>query len=198
MESVCEPSPANKARMRYVVRLVQAKFQVDLIGNCFLNSLNDLHPSLLPQYRFYLSFMDAHNCTDYFTDQVWMPLRLGIVPIVFGPSVEDAINLLPHHSFIHVSSFKSPKHLVQYLNSLQNNETEYRKYFEWKKIKNLDEDDLKITKQYPNANLVPHYIATGWTRLCERFRETNVRNTSSVVSSIKKFALARERKECIH
>ena len=41
--------------------------------------------------------------------------------------------LLPPHSFIDVRNFESPKHLAQYLESLQYNHKEYLAYFDWKK-----------------------------------------------------------------
>ena len=182
--------------MRYVVKLVQAKFSVDLVGKCFLNSHTRRNDTEMLKYRFYLSFIDGHNCSDYVTDQIWTPLRLGIVPIVFGPSLEDLANLLPHNSFVYVNSSTSPKRLVSFLQSLEQNEEEYRKYLQWRIDKDLDQDDILVAKQHPNINLISHHTSSGWTRLCEKYYETNF-SLSLSVSSIAKFALNKENRACL-
>jgi len=181
--------------MRYVVKLVQAKLSVDLIGRCFLNSHNKRNSIEMLKYRFYLSFIDSRNCSDYVSDQVWTPLRYGIVPVVFGPSLEDIANLLPHNSFIHVNLSTSPKDLVKLLHSLEQNRTEYRKHFQWRIDKDLKKDDELVSKQYPNIQLINHFVASGWTRLCEKYHETNL-SVSINVPSIAKFALENENKDC--
>ena len=43
-----------------------------------------------------------------------------IVPIVYGPHIDDCKRIAPPNSFIHVSSFKNNAELVQYLDYLGN------------------------------------------------------------------------------
>ena len=40
---------------------------------------------------------------------------------------------IPKSGFINALDFKSPKHLAEYLNYLDNNQTAYNSYFKWKK-----------------------------------------------------------------
>ena len=182
--------------MRYVVRLVQEKFRIDLVGKCFFNSIKEPSQAEMLQYRFYFSFIDSQNCSDYFTDQIWFPLRLGIVPVVFGPKLDDVTNLLPHNSFIHVSSSQSPKGLIKFLRWLEKNEKEYKKFFVWRIKKDIDSDDIAVYKRYPNINLIRHFETSGWTQLCEKYHGVN-KSISSSITSIQNFALDTENKECI-
>jgi glycoprotein 3-alpha-L-fucosyltransferase len=49
-----------------------------------------------------------------------------------GARPEDYEALLPPGSFIHVDDFRSPKHLAEYLQSLDKNDELYNAYFKWK------------------------------------------------------------------
>jgi hypothetical protein len=49
-----------------------------------------------------------------------------------GAHPNDYYRSSPHHSYIHVDDFESPKALAQYLHLLDSNDHLYNKYFEWK------------------------------------------------------------------
>lgn len=49
-----------------------------------------------------------------------------------GAQKEEYEKYAPKHSFIHVDSFDSPKHLAKFLHELDKNDTEYNKYFDYK------------------------------------------------------------------
>ena len=80
-------------------------------------------------YKFYLSFENS-LCTEYVTEKLYRILNLNVVPIVLGYSNYSAF--LPPHSFIDVRDFDSPKKLAAYLKMLNENDTEYNRYFAWK------------------------------------------------------------------
>ncbi|EGG13865.1 glycosyltransferase [Cavenderia fasciculata] len=83
------------------------------------------------RYRFSLAF-ENNNLTDYISEKVFTALLSGTLPIYMGaPNIDEFV---PQNSIIKTSDFKSPKHLCDYINYLMNNETEYQKYFEWKKL----------------------------------------------------------------
>ena len=55
-----------------------------------------------------------------------------VVPVVMGARLSDYEAVAPHHSFIHVDQFESPRHLAEYLLELDKNPTKYNDYFRWK------------------------------------------------------------------
>ena len=44
-----------------------------------------------------------------------------LVPVVFGPHVDDVRAVAPPNSYIHAEDFKTPKDLVEYLGEFFNN-----------------------------------------------------------------------------
>lgn len=49
-----------------------------------------------------------------------------------GGSRKDYRRVAPKGSYLHVEDFKSPKHLANYLHQLDQNDTLYNSYFQWK------------------------------------------------------------------
>ena len=83
-------------------------------------------------YRFYLAFENS-DCADYVTEKFWANgLKHDVIPIVMGASFEEFSRVAPPGSFIHVDQFNSPEELATFLLELSKNETEYRKYFQWR------------------------------------------------------------------
>ena len=73
------------------------------------------------------------HCSDYITEKFWInSLRSGVVPIVWGPSKSDVIEVAPENSFIHFEDFDTVEDLVDYISYLDNNDEEYRKFFKWR------------------------------------------------------------------
>ncbi|XP_077520024.1 glycoprotein 3-alpha-L-fucosyltransferase A-like [Amblyomma americanum] len=125
---------SNK-RLEYAYRL-QEHVQVDIYGACgplsCPRSLNqECNRMLERDYLFYLAFENA-NCKDYITEKFFNALRHNVVPVVMGASREEYRAAAPHHSYIHVENFRSPKELAEYLLVLSRNRTLYNEYFRWK------------------------------------------------------------------
>ena len=80
-------------------------------------------------YKFYLS-LENSICKDYVTEKMFEALKHNVVPIVLGGANYSAI--FPEKSFINMQEFQSMKELAAYLLLLDNNRTEYLKYFKWK------------------------------------------------------------------
>ena len=56
---------------------------------------------------------------DYISEKFWRnSLASSLVPVVYGPHIDDCKRVAPPNSFIHVSSFKTNVELVQYLDYL--------------------------------------------------------------------------------
>jgi len=53
-----------------------------------------------------------------------------------GARPGDYARSAPHHSFIHVDDFESPKELANYLHKLDQDDNLYNEYFRWK-VRNL-------------------------------------------------------------
>ena len=68
-------------------------------------------------------------------------------------------SIMPYNSYIDVSNFSSPLHLVNYLKEIINDENRYKSYFEWK-----------------NNHCVRRYDSIYFCELCEAL---NVKNKSN-------------------
>ena len=82
-------------------------------------------------YKLYLSFENS-LCDGYITEKLWDKLASGkVVPVVLGGS--NYSRLLPPNSFIDISNFTSPKALAKYLLKLDEDDSMYNSYFEWRR-----------------------------------------------------------------
>ncbi|KAF2887344.1 hypothetical protein ILUMI_18830 [Ignelater luminosus] len=95
----------------------------------------DCYSFIVKHYKFYFSFENSH-CKDYVTEKLYMLLERDIVPIVYGDVDYDAV--APPHSVIVADKFQSVRELANYILFLNENITEYLKYFEWKKYYSID------------------------------------------------------------
>ena len=84
----------------------------------------------LPNYDFYLS-LENEICQDYFTEKLCETLKYDIVPIVLGGA--DYKRFAPPHSVVNVADFSNVNELSKYLRLLKDNQSEYKKYFAWKR-----------------------------------------------------------------
>uniref|UniRef100_A0A8C5SN83 Fucosyltransferase n=1 Tax=Laticauda laticaudata TaxID=8630 RepID=A0A8C5SN83_LATLA len=82
--------------------------------------------------KFYLAFENS-IFKDYITEKIYFTFLAGSVPVVLGPPRENYEDYVLPQSFIHVDDFKSPRNLSEYLLMLDQNDTLYLSYFEWKK-----------------------------------------------------------------
>nr|CAB3247496.1 galactoside 3(4)-L-fucosyltransferase-like [Phallusia mammillata] len=184
--SNCKLLPGSRMRYRYIEDLIQAGLPIDRYGACFRNKKEfaALSPEVLHSYRFYFSFENALHCEDYMTEKLWINgIQSGRVPVIWGPLKADVEKLAPPGSFIHTEDFKSPAELAQYLLRLEKNETEYRRFFDWRV--NPDERTKKIVAQ--------HYLIRE-EQLCDKLQRPFSRK---YVESISDWFFGNETKECL-
>ena len=103
--------------------------------------------NLSKNYKFILSIENS-RCKDYITEKFFSnALLAGSVPIVAGAKRAVYEKLAPGSSFIHVDDFESVQDLADRVNYLigsgEENEKEYAKYHEWRKIE--FDDEIKLT-----------------------------------------------------
>lgn len=111
----------------------------DSCGNmsCSKSNHSECLRHINENYKFYLSFENS-NCKEYITEKFYQnalgynDLNHLIVPIVLGPNKEDYRRLSPPNSFIHIDEFSSLKDLADYLHRLDEDDSLYGKYFQWK------------------------------------------------------------------
>uniref|UniRef100_A0AC35U3N5 Fucosyltransferase n=1 Tax=Rhabditophanes sp. KR3021 TaxID=114890 RepID=A0AC35U3N5_9BILA len=84
-------------------------------------------------YEHFYFYIAAENtdCTDYITEKYWKRIRYNSIPIVSVRKIYE--NHVPPHSFIAMDDFNSGKEMALYLSYLLANETEYLKYFDFRK-----------------------------------------------------------------
>ncbi|XP_077517825.1 glycoprotein 3-alpha-L-fucosyltransferase A-like isoform X3 [Amblyomma americanum] len=126
---------ASNRRLEYA-RKLQEHIQVDIYGTCGplecpRHTSEKCYQMVERDYYFYLAFENA-NCKDYITEKFFNALRHNVVPVVMGASREEYRAAAPHHSYVHVEDFRSPKELAEYLLLLSRNRTLYNEYFQWK------------------------------------------------------------------
>lgn len=97
---------------------------------------------IVPRYKF--EFAAENNvCSDYVTEKLFRPLRLGTVPVVYGGA--DYSQFAPRGSYINVADFPSPKDLADYLLKVDKDDALYSTYFEWTK-------HWRAVERYPQAD----------------------------------------------
>ncbi|KAK8898387.1 alpha-(1-_3)-fucosyltransferase activity protein [Tritrichomonas musculus] len=132
---------ATNGRKQYVEELMKY-IKIDSYGSCLNNakvpSELEKHDkyrtkeNVVKYYKFTIAFENS-NDPDYVSEKLFQPLRYGSVPIFRGCSnLED---FAPRHSSIDANKFASAKELADYLIYLDNNDTAYNEYFDWK-VKN--------------------------------------------------------------
>ena len=106
--------------------------KIEVYGRAFNRHLSgDEYNRLLPSCKFYLAWENSIY-RDYMTEKLFNAMSVGTVPVVLGDSRANYEEHIPGDSFIHVDDFSSPKELAERLMYLDNNHTEYMKYFEWR------------------------------------------------------------------
>ena len=96
------------------------------------------------------------------------------MPVVFGPSIKNYIELSPPHSFIHIDSFKNIKELAKYLVYLDYNKTAYDEYFAWhSKGKLVEMRELELHLLCRMCSL--SHAVLGSTRISHNFDFLNLK-----------------------
>ena len=153
-------SCSTEIRREDYVRMLSEFVPIDIYGrcgnmscglDCFGKSEFDMFRS---NYKFYLAFEDVW-CPDYVTTEFYKALDYDLVPVVLGGA--DYNNLAPPNSFINVLDFENVQQLADYLILLDGNRELYAKYFEWKRIYQI--------------NLMP---MDGWCHLCQMLHDESL------------------------
>lgn len=98
---------------------------------------------LTDEYRFYFA-LENSLCRDYITEKMYNSMDSYIIPVVFGGA--DYGKFAPPKSYIDVQKFADVPELVDYLQWLVENPSEYIKYFWWK-------EHYRITGDQPFCQL---------------------------------------------
>ena len=123
-------------RLAYAKEL-QKYISVDIYGdcgtkNCSRRDRKICFEMLKKKYKFYLAFENS-ICRFYITEKFFKnALSNNVIPIVMGAKREDYELIGPRNSYIHVDDFSNPKELAEYLLKLDQNDTLYNEYFQWK------------------------------------------------------------------
>ncbi|XP_071358818.1 4-galactosyl-N-acetylglucosaminide 3-alpha-L-fucosyltransferase 9-like [Trachinotus anak] len=121
----------NYKRVQYYDEL-KKHLQINGYGSAFNKRITgEERIKIISSCKFYLSFENSIY-RDYITEKLYSPLQLGTVPITLGPPRQNYEDHIPSDSFIHVDDFSSPQELAEWVLHLDQNNTEYMKYFNWK------------------------------------------------------------------
>ena len=184
-----------------MLQLLILGMDIEIFGACVNNKLpgswQDL-PQHLVKYKFYLSFENAFHCRDYITEKIWSnSLRAGVVPVIWGPRKEDIEAVLPKNSYIFAEDFTTVDELFQYLNTLDQNDKKYQRYFQWhsKHWQNDFPDEVNPQR----TDMHPY----GFCQLCKLLHEDDQKENelgvrpSHQVSSITKWWYLNETRMCL-
>ena len=169
IQSDCDPPSDRDSYVEELMKYVK----VDSYGRCLHNRdlpehlLNTLTfdtedlLNIVTKYKFAIAFENA-ICHDYITEKFWRPLYAGSVPIVKGsPTVRDWAPDT-EHSIIVADEFVSPKALAEFLKFLDQNDSEYERYLEFKRtgvtnqmlLQHLKEREWVVDYEEPGTNYI--------------------------------------------
>ena len=130
----------QSGRERYVNEL-KKYIDVDIYGKCGpLNCDSQCFSMINTSYKFYLAFENS-ICEDYITEKLHRTMHMGgIIPVVLGGA--NYSKLLPPHSVINVMDYQSPRALADYLHKLDQNDTLYNEFFQWRDFYYMVYEDM--------------------------------------------------------
>eukprot|EP01114_Cavostelium_apophysatum_P009638 TRINITY_DN2285_c0_g1_i2.p1 TRINITY_DN2285_c0_g1~~TRINITY_DN2285_c0_g1_i2.p1 ORF type:complete len:606 (+),score=145.63 TRINITY_DN2285_c0_g1_i2:116-1933(+) len=135
------------ARTAYAKELME-HVSVDSYGQCLHNK--DFPPEMqfpiysdhgasmrnkifiFTHYKFVLVF-ENNNVTDYVTEKMMNVIQAGAVPVYMGSPNVHPYWTPGENSIIKVSDYKGPEDLAKFLQKACDDDSEYEKFFEWKK-----------------------------------------------------------------
>lgn len=122
------------SRRDALVKKIQDFIEVDIYGKCGTLSCDPssskCNEMLKTTYRFYFSFENT-LCDDYLTEKLYSTINNFIVPVIYSGATLS--RFLPPKSYIDVNDFETAEDLAKYLIFLEENPSEYIKYFWWRK-----------------------------------------------------------------
>ena len=130
--SNCGSVPGAKERLRISNLLKDTKIgdEFDREGKCFSN---DRFPmERFKEYKFYLAMENSCHCKDYITEKLFRNgFLMETVPVVWGAKKSDYD--VPEKSVIFMEDYGSMEDLADHLDYLDENDTAYLEYFQWRK-----------------------------------------------------------------
>ncbi|XP_063860673.1 uncharacterized protein LOC135100997 [Scylla paramamosain] len=124
------------SRREDLVTALQGFIAITTVGKCGELKCGENHMDdycfrwLSASHLFYLSFENA-LCDDYHTEKLWIPLKYGMVPVVYGgPSYRHT---LPFNSYIDVLKFPSAAALANHLLYLATHPAAYLRHLQWRR-----------------------------------------------------------------
>jgi hypothetical protein len=137
----------HSRREDYVEKLRSQKgIHIDIYGHCKSIYHSPIIPircekgrsncmeSILPNYRFYLSFENS-KCDSYITEKYWIQgLNRHAIPIVLGAKKEQYQRIAIPNSYIHVDDFPTIEDLAKELHRLNQNDLDYVRYLQWTQL----------------------------------------------------------------
>lgn len=119
----------SKTRRDEIAKLINHSYPIDQYGLCSGRKTNKTLEELATTYKFYLSFENSH-CQDYITEKsFYNALNFGAIPLVFGPTQQNAEKILPPNSFVfydHIETF------IEELNAISNNFKKFEQFHRWR------------------------------------------------------------------
>lgn len=139
--SNCATGGANQ-RYEYLEELMK-HMNVHSFGHCLKNAdykftatghAGKMHDKInaISEFKFLLAF-ENNIVEDYVTEKLINAYQAGTVPIYMGSPNIEKWEIGPN-SLIKLSDYPKPKDLANFLTYLNDNDDEYMKYFEWKKV----------------------------------------------------------------
>ena len=97
---------------------------LDEIDTCYESDIAAIDENLISSRYSFVFLADEHFCEDYINPKIFTYFKKYIVPVLLTVSKNHKW-ALPKNSYIDVSNFATAKHLVQYLQYLQQNPGNY-------------------------------------------------------------------------
>lgn len=163
--SNCGSTPGARIRYLLLNQLLMAGLRIDLYGDCFSSRVdNEILFEDIPRHKFYFAYENSYHCKDYITEKLFQnALNHDSVPVVWGGTKQDYVTSAPPDSFIFAEDFETPRHLIDYLERLDQNNEEYLKYFRWRTMR--PEDHLPFYRR-----------AQGFCAICRALHGINADN----------------------
>ncbi|XP_002740012.1 GDP-fucose protein O-fucosyltransferase 3-like [Saccoglossus kowalevskii] len=153
VQSDCDPPSDRDSYVKELMKYIK----IDSYGKCLHNKNlpeelvdpltmdNQQFYAILAKYKFHISFENA-ICNDYITEKLWRSFKIGTVPIYRGsPNIKD---WLPSKtSALVADDYSSPRELAKYIDYLNENDSEYDKYLEYKKTGITNSNLLSVMKK---------------------------------------------------
>ena len=123
-------SNCAKNRLSFIDQL-KKYIDVDIYGKCGKSCRPNCF-SLIPKYKFYLSFENA-VCKDYITEKTYINAFANeIVPVIISGANLSNPTVIPPNSFVNALEFERAVDLADYLLLIGSDPQRYNEFFKWR------------------------------------------------------------------